>query len=281
MNTAEDIKRMLGELVDEAIRIGRADSEKNLGTDAQLKEQVKRLVEDKRKLTQNLDRVNEENNDLELTIGNLKAELEWTENEIVNLRGLRADLEMVKEANRGLGAQIDSYERTRGESSKEIDRLTAQVNRYEDQLNMLHELRQKLEDENEVLRAKVDSYDGVSREQAKKVKELEEQVHQLDAENDLLDMTVEDLRKKLEWADAKVKELNEALAIYRVPTPRNCPFCGGPAEVHQLRKDEWYVACGNSDCPVNPETSCFDTETDAIEAWNNSYNAPKVTCDWR
>lgn len=187
MNTAEDIKRMLGELVDEAIRIGRAEGEKTLGTDAQLKEQVKRLTDDKRKLVQNLDHVIEENNDLELTIGSLRAQIEWTNKE------------------------------------------------------------------NEALQAKVDSFDGVSREQATEVVRLKEQV----------------------------KELNEALAIYRVPTPRACPFCGGPAEVHQLHKDEWYVACGNSDCPVNPETSCFDTETDAIEAWNNSYNAPKVTCDWR
>lgn len=210
--------------------------------------------------------------------------------------------EKLEETNRSLRAQIDSYERNRTEASKEIDRLTAQVHeltedkrelaksldRVNEENNNLElaigQLEAELErekDDKAVLQAKVDSYDGVSREQAKKVKELEEQVHQLDAENDLLDMTVEDLRKKLEWADAKVKEQNEALAIYRVPTPRDCPFCGGPAEVHQLHKDEWYVACGNSDCPVNPETSCFDTEADAIEAWNNSYNAPKVTCDWR
>lgn len=54
MNTAEDIKRMLGELVDEAIRIGGAEGEKTLGTDAQLKEQVKRLTDDKRVLVQQL-----------------------------------------------------------------------------------------------------------------------------------------------------------------------------------------------------------------------------------
>ena len=151
MNTAEDIKRMLGELVDEAIRIGRAEGEKTLGTDAQLKEQVKRLVDEKQMLAQ--------------------------------------------------------------------------------QLNVLA------------------------------------------GENDFLENRVSELR-------AKVDMQAEALAIYRVPTPRDCPFCGGPAEVHQLHKDEWYVACGNSDCPVNPETNCFDTEVDAIEAWNNSYNV-KVTCDWR
>lgn len=186
----------------------------SLGSESALKEQVRKLVEAKRKLAQSLDHVNEENNDLELTIGSLRSQIEWTNKE------------------------------------------------------------------NEALQAKVDSYDGVSREQANKVKELEEQVHQLYAENDLLGKTVEDLREKLEWADAKVKKLNEALAIYRVPVPRDCPFCGGPAEVHQLHKDEWYVVCGNSDCPVNPETNCFDTKTDAIEAWNNSYNF-KATCDWR
>ena len=152
MNTAEDIKRMLGELVDEAIRIGRAEGEKTLGTDAALKEQVKRLVDEKQMLAQ--------------------------------------------------------------------------------QLNVLA------------------------------------------GENDFLENRVSELR-------AKVDIQAEALAIYRVPTPRACPFCGGLAEVHQLRKGEWYVACGNGDCPVNPETNCFDTEVDAIEAWNNSYNAPKVTCDWR
>lgn len=152
MNTAEDIKRMLGELVDEAIRIGRAEGEKTLGTDAKLKEQVERLVDEKRALAQ--------------------------------------------------------------------------------QLNVLA------------------------------------------GENDFLENRVSELR-------AKIDEQNEALAIYRVPAPRACPFCGGPAEVHQLRKDEWYVVCGNGDCPVNPETNTFDTEADAIEAWNHSYDVPKVTCDWR
>lgn len=119
---------------------------------------------------------------------------------------------------------------------------------------------EKLEETNRNLRAQIDSYEKIRLKQ-------NEEIHQM--------------KKKLEDAEAKVKKLNEALAIYRVPTPRNCPFCGGPAEVHQLHKDEWYVACGNSDCPVNPETNTFDTEVDAIEAWNHSYDVPKVTCDWR
>lgn len=138
--------------------------------------------------------------------------------------------------------------------------LRAQIDSYEKirltQDEEIHRLKadlEKAEDEKKVLKAKVDSYDGVSREQAKEVDKLKE----------------------------KVKKLTEALAIYRVPTPRACPFCGGPAEVHQLRRDEWYVTCPNEDCPVNPETNTFDTEAEAIEAWNNSYNAPKVTCDWR
>lgn len=250
MNTAEDIKRMLGELVDEAIRIGGAEGENTLGTEPALKEQVQRLTDDKRKLTQNLDHVIEENNDLGLTIGRLKATLEktWDENET-------------------LQAKVDSYDGVSREQAKEVDRLKAQVHRYEEQLNMLHEMMQKLEAEH--------------KETTEKLEKAQQENACLNAECDLLDKTAGDLRKKLEDAEAKIEKLNEALAIYRVPTPRACPFCGGPAEVHQLHKDEWYVVCPNEDCPVNPETNTFDSEAEAIEAWNNSYNAPKVTCDWR
>lgn len=137
-----------------------------------------------------------------------------------------------------------------------------------------------LEEANRGLGEQIGSYEKIRLTQDEEIHRLTEKVRQLDEENSLLDKTVKDLREKLEWADAKIKEQNEALAIYRVPTPRACPFCGGLAEVHQLHRDEWYVACGNGDCPVNPETNTFDTEADAIEAWNNSYNV-KVTCDWR
>lgn len=229
MNTAEDIKRMLGELVDEAIRIGRAEGEKTLGTDAQLKEQVKRLTEDKRKLTQNLDHVIEENNDLELMIGRLRMELEKEEGE-----------KMV------LMAKVDSYDGVSREQATEVVRVKEQA--------------KKLKDENNDLR---------------------EQLDKLAAENDELEEANRKFAFDIVELDMKIREQADALAIYRVPVPRDCPFCGGPAEVHQLHKDEWYVVCGNSDCPVNPETNTFDTEADAIEAWNNSYNAPKVTCDWR
>lgn len=203
MNTAKDIKRMLGELVDEAIRIGRAEGEKTLGTDAQLKEQVKRLTDDKRKLTQSLDHVNEENNDLELTIGQMKDALNRTGIEIGTLRG------------------------------------------------------------------QLDGYDAVNAAQAKKIRELEEQVHQLDAENGLLDKTVENLRKKLEDAEAKIKE----------PTPAACPFCGGRPDVVAINKERWVVACHCDTCAVNPETDTFDTIEEAVSAWN--HRAGDLTCDWR
>ena len=87
------------------------------------------------------------------------------------------------------------------------------------------------------------------------------------------------LGEKLEKAQARI----EALETNQETEPelKPCPFCGGPAEVHQLRKGEWYVTCQSDSCPVNPETNTFDSEAEAIEAWNHSYNAPKVTCDWR
>ena len=150
MNTAEDIKRMLGELVDEAIRIGRAEGEKTLGTDAQLKEQVKRLVDEKQMLAQ--------------------------------------------------------------------------------QLNVLA------------------------------------------GENDFLEDKVSKLR-------AKIDEQNEALAIYRVPTPRACPFCGGRPDVVAINKERWVVVCHCDTCAVNPETDAFDTAEEAVSAWN--HRAGGLTCDWR
>lgn len=189
--------------------------------------------------------------------GNLYEEA-WNNGRREALREIQGGkYEKLEETNRALRGQIYSYEKTRLTQDEEIHQMKDALNRTGIEIG--------------TLRGQLDGYDSVNAAQAKKIRELEEQVHQLDAENGLLNKTVENLRKKLEDAEAKIKE----------PTPRACPFCGGPAEVHQLHKDEWYVACGNNNCPVNPETSCFDTETDAIEAWNNSYDVPKVTCDWR
>ena len=209
-NDYETALDMMTEIIGQMRRMPEPKDD-SLGSESALKEQVRKLVEDKRKLAQSLDHVNEENNDLEITIGSLRAQIEWTNKE------------------------------------------------------------------NEALQAKVDSFDGVSRERVKKIRELEEQVHQLDAENGLLDRTVENLRKKLEWANAEIEKQNEAPASYREPKP--CPFCGGKPDVFATSKERWVVSCHSDACAVNPETDSFDTIEEAVSAWN--YRAGELTCDWR
>lgn len=128
--------------------------------------------------------------------------------------------EMLEEANRNLGAQIDNYERNRYEASKEIDRLTAKVKT-------------------------------------------------LDEENDRLFNENSDLRGKLEDAETKIKELNEAIETNQKtePKPKPCPFCGKEPRIYG-DKPQVYIACVNQDCPVNSETIFFQTREEAIEAWN-------------
>lgn len=86
MNTAEDIKRMLGELVDEAIRIGKAEGEKTLGTDAQLKEQVKRLVDEKQMLAQQLNVLAGENDFLGNKVSELRAKVDMQAEALASYR---------------------------------------------------------------------------------------------------------------------------------------------------------------------------------------------------
>lgn len=136
-----------------------------------------------------------------------------------------------------------------------------------------------LEEANRGLGEQIDSYEKIRLTQDEEIHRLTEKVRQLDEENSLLDKTVKDLREKLEWADAKVKEQNEALAIYRVPTPRNCPFCGGRPDVVAINKERWVVTCHSDTCAVNPETDAFDTIEEAVSAWN--HRAGGLTCDWR
>ena len=52
-----------------------------------------------------------------------------------------------------------------------------------------------------------------------------------------------------------------------------CPFCGGDAGLrhHRLgQRWQWCVVCTSSDtvCYVGPESQWFDTEAEAIDAWN-------------
>ena len=43
-----------------------------------------------------------------------------------------------------------------------------------------------------------------------------------------------------------------------------CPFCGGNATLFCGGVDCWYVSCDQCGC----ELPAFDTEDEAIEAWN-------------
>lgn len=59
-----------------------------------------------------------------------------------------------------------------------------------------------------------------------------------------------------------------------------CPFCGGKAGIRDMydviewKNDEpvtkrrFVCECKNEECWVSPVTDAFDTEEDAIKAWN-------------
>mgnify|MGYP003290326281 CR=1 FL=1 len=51
---------------------------------------------------------------------------------------------------------------------------------------------------------------------------------------------------------------------------KSCPFCGSEPILAQRLKGKCYeVYCGNfNGCPVTPCTRLFDTEEEAIEAWD-------------
>ena len=56
---------------------------------------------------------------------------------------------------------------------------------------------------------------------------------------------------------------------------RECPFCGGEAELHPTydidinEVDGWFAWCAmGSDCAIKPQTDAYLTEAEAIEAWN-------------
>lgn len=45
----------------------------------------------------------------------------------------------------------------------------------------------------------------------------------------------------------------------------SCPFCGSKA---MLNSDFHQVSCSNALCGVFPQTWSYDTDEEAIEAWN-------------
>ena len=52
-----------------------------------------------------------------------------------------------------------------------------------------------------------------------------------------------------------------------------CPFCGGEASM-RIRPycSVVYAGCLNSDCKIQPTTDWYDTDEEAIEAWNRRVN---------
>ena len=67
---------------------------------------------------------------------------------------------------------------------------------------------------------------------------------------------------------------------------KNCPFCGGEAELHQDNNppcDDWWVACYNTDCPSNPQVNPYYHHTrgreTAIKAWNTRKEISVEDCD--
>jgi len=47
-----------------------------------------------------------------------------------------------------------------------------------------------------------------------------------------------------------------------------CPFCGGEGRLNEFEMYYNQVHCINPKCNVNPETRFYETEGDAIRAWN-------------
>ena len=64
---------------------------------------------------------------------------------------------------------------------------------------------------------------------------------------------------------------------------RECPFCGGIAHVHPIYilnryNRRWNVRCDNAKCIAGVVVRHFDTEQEAINAWNTRYE-PTCTLD--
>ena len=50
-----------------------------------------------------------------------------------------------------------------------------------------------------------------------------------------------------------------------------CPFCGKEPEIDKYKVRDvmvWDIGCMNDDCDVHVETDIFESEEEAIIAWN-------------
>ena len=61
------------------------------------------------------------------------------------------------------------------------------------------------------------------------------------------------------------------MSTIRLTNLKPCPFCGGKAMLNSLYSDFHQVSCSNPLCKVLPQTWCYDTLEEAIEAWNWRY----------
>lgn len=61
---------------------------------------------------------------------------------------------------------------------------------------------------------------------------------------------------------------------------KRCPFCGSPGEVeHREYSGTWIVQCSNGECPASYMIGWdYETEEDAIDAWNRRVNEQWVEC---
>ena len=51
-------------------------------------------------------------------------------------------------------------------------------------------------------------------------------------------------------------------------TLKPCPFCGGEANVSWNTHFGWVPWCDNGDCILNENTMGYETEQEAVDAWN-------------
>ena len=77
-----------------------------------------------------------------------------------------------------------------------------------------------------------------------------------------------------EKTDSEISELTEKLwgkILEKTMIPLSCPFCGKDPEIDNYKLRGvlfWNVGCMNEDCLAAVETVDFESEEDAIKAWN-------------
>lgn len=88
---------------------------------------------------------------------------------------------------------------------------------------------------------------------------------------DLGSRTDEELGKIKGLSAKGIQEIKEKLKRFDSLEPDSCPFCGELPSICEKRSPrivEYSVTCYNSNCPCMPSTGEFNTEQEAIEAWN-------------